>query len=440
MNIYSTSLLTIFFLIIFLGCYVLLLDIRDKTFQLFFLMAVIIGLWNLFASLVFISETEEVVWRRIRIGTIPAILLAPTIFWFVVSLTGGHLTGWLLLVIYGISVPLHYINWNSFLVFDRVMRTDRVWSFHFNFTSPWIYYWIIYYNLMLVFSLYHLHRWKRKTHSKRAKRQAHTIFITLLVFVVAALIGDYVLFPMVRFPPLSPAYFIIFLVGTCYAIIKFRFFSLTHITVNRDILQNLDEIVILLDEEKNISLINRRAEIFLGLNSVRDVLEKSVTSIFEGSNTFNMELLRLLRGRIKSFSCLLKTKLERESKIVNVSVSLVRDGANEALGILLVGNEILGVRDFVTSYHISNREWETIHYLLQGVSNRRIAQCMGISERTVKAHIKHIYEKLKITTRIQLLNILKEFNIVPLSDRESRLSGENLRLLGASRLESPTKN
>ena len=39
---------------------------------------------------------------------------------------------------------------------------------------------------------------------------------------------------------------------------------------------------------------------------------------------------------------------------------------------------------------------------LMGMSNRDIAQHLGISKRTVGAHLEHIFGKLGITSRVQL--------------------------------------
>ncbi len=42
---------------------------------------------------------------------------------------------------------------------------------------------------------------------------------------------------------------------------------------------------------------------------------------------------------------------------------------------------------------LTNREKDVIKLLLEGKSNREIAECLSISVHTVKAHLEHIYEK-----------------------------------------------
>jgi DNA-binding CsgD family transcriptional regulator len=49
------------------------------------------------------------------------------------------------------------------------------------------------------------------------------------------------------------------------------------------------------------------------------------------------------------------------------------------------------------------RETEVLRELEEGYTNREIAQCLFISEATVKAHLRHIYEKFGVRTRAELL-------------------------------------
>lgn len=52
---------------------------------------------------------------------------------------------------------------------------------------------------------------------------------------------------------------------------------------------------------------------------------------------------------------------------------------------------------------LSNREWEVIKLLLQGKSNKLIALSLGISDRTVEFHLKNIYAKFQVSSRIELI-------------------------------------
>lgn len=52
---------------------------------------------------------------------------------------------------------------------------------------------------------------------------------------------------------------------------------------------------------------------------------------------------------------------------------------------------------------LSRREKEVVTLLLQGKSNKQIALLLGVSERTVEFHLKNIYAKLQVSSRVELI-------------------------------------
>ena len=52
---------------------------------------------------------------------------------------------------------------------------------------------------------------------------------------------------------------------------------------------------------------------------------------------------------------------------------------------------------------LTNREWDVLKLLLQGKSNKLIASSLGISDRTVEFHLKNIYAKFQVSSRIELI-------------------------------------
>lgn len=63
----------------------------------------------------------------------------------------------------------------------------------------------------------------------------------------------------------------------------------------------------------------------------------------------------------------------------------------------------LRIEDLSTSYGLTQREIEVLHLLAQGKTNAQIGQDMFIAEGTVKAHVQHIYQKLDVHSRKELL-------------------------------------
>jgi len=75
---------------------------------------------------------------------------------------------------------------------------------------------------------------------------------------------------------------------------------------------------------------------------------------------------------------------------------------------ILIVMEVMGRRERVAQqvqkrFHLTNREQTVVQNLAKGFTNKEIATALGITEPTVKAHIKHIMEKTKCTTRTGII-------------------------------------
>lgn len=57
--------------------------------------------------------------------------------------------------------------------------------------------------------------------------------------------------------------------------------------------------------------------------------------------------------------------------------------------------------------NISDREKEIIDLLIEGKSNREIGDVLFISYNTVKTHIRNIYRKLEVSSKLQLLYVIR---------------------------------
>lgn len=67
---------------------------------------------------------------------------------------------------------------------------------------------------------------------------------------------------------------------------------------------------------------------------------------------------------------------------------------------------------------LSRRENEVLGLLLQGKSNKQIALSLGVSQHTVEFHLKNIYAKLQVNSRIEL--ILKLGEVAGVDDENLR--------------------
>lgn len=58
------------------------------------------------------------------------------------------------------------------------------------------------------------------------------------------------------------------------------------------------------------------------------------------------------------------------------------------------------------NYNMTSREIELVGYVFRGKTNEEIADSLTISNNTVKKHLSHIYEKLSISSRSQLIQFI----------------------------------
>ncbi len=51
-------------------------------------------------------------------------------------------------------------------------------------------------------------------------------------------------------------------------------------------------------------------------------------------------------------------------------------------------------------------------FLANGVSNKEMAQRLFVSENTVKFHLKNVYSKLGVVTRLQAINAARQLGFI----------------------------
>jgi DNA-binding NarL/FixJ family response regulator len=68
----------------------------------------------------------------------------------------------------------------------------------------------------------------------------------------------------------------------------------------------------------------------------------------------------------------------------------------------------------VTRVQLTPRELSTLRLLADGKANKEIANELGISERTVKTHLGHLFEKLGVTSRTEAVKVATRRGLVRL--------------------------
>jgi two-component system NarL family response regulator len=68
----------------------------------------------------------------------------------------------------------------------------------------------------------------------------------------------------------------------------------------------------------------------------------------------------------------------------------------------------------VTRVQLTPRELSALQLMADGKANKEIANALGISERTVKTHLGHLFEKLSVTSRTEAIKVATRRGLVRL--------------------------
>jgi DNA-binding CsgD family transcriptional regulator len=103
--------------------------------------------------------------------------------------------------------------------------------------------------------------------------------------------------------------------------------------------------------------------------------------------------------------------LSGRRKYVGLAIPLAkwrRPPAEAAVAVVLERNGVASWRaaDVSESFHLTERERKVVELLIQGLTNKEIAERMNISPNTVRAFIRMVMGKLGVSTRSGIVGIV----------------------------------
>ncbi|MET0401596.1 MAG: helix-turn-helix transcriptional regulator, partial [Cystobacter sp.] len=67
---------------------------------------------------------------------------------------------------------------------------------------------------------------------------------------------------------------------------------------------------------------------------------------------------------------------------------------------------------------LTHRELEVLKMVAKGSDNLQIAARLGITERTVKAHVSNLYRKLDVQNRVEMAMVIHQANTQELPEND----------------------
>jgi two-component system, NarL family, response regulator len=155
-------------------------------------------------------------------------------------------------------------------------------------------------------------------------------------------------------------------------------------------------------------LIDLRMPVMDGIATVSDIRSKLPQASLVVVTTYECEedIYRALRAGARGFML--------KNAAVEELVECVRVVAGGGTWIPPAVGAKLAKR--VTNRELTPRELQVLETIVMGKSNKEVGVVFNITEATVKVHVTHILEKLKVTGRTEAINVAIKRGLVRLSD------------------------
>ena len=158
--------------------------------------------------------------------------------------------------------------------------------------------------------------------------------------------------------------------------------------------------------QPDVTLLDLRMPVMEGVEVVRQIRERDPRARFIILTTYDTddEISRALKAGAKAYVL--------KDISADDLVGCIRD--------VLAGKTYLApavaakLAEGVTRVQLTPREMATLRSLAEGKANKEIANELDISERTVKTHLAHLFEKLGVTSRTEAVKVATRRGLVRL--------------------------
>ena len=154
----------------------------------------------------------------------------------------------------------------------------------------------------------------------------------------------------------------------------------------------------------DIALLDLRMPVMEGVEAVRQIRQRDPNARVIVLTTYDTddEISRALKAGAKAY----------------VLKDISADGLIACIRDVLAGKTYLApaaaakLAEGVSRVQLTPREMATLKLLADGKSNKEIGNELDISERTVKTHLAHLFEKLAVTSRTEAVKVATHRGLV----------------------------
>ena len=157
----------------------------------------------------------------------------------------------------------------------------------------------------------------------------------------------------------------------------------------------------------DVTLLDLRMPVMEGVEAVRQIRERDPLAKVIVLTTYDTDedISRALKAGAKAYV------------LKDISADLLIECIHDVLAgkTYLAPQAAAKLAEGVTRVQLTPRELGTLRLIADGKSNKEIANELGISERTVKTHLGHLFEKLGVTSRTEAVKIAMRRGLVRLN-------------------------
>jgi PAS domain S-box-containing protein len=329
------------------------------------------GIWSFSVIFIHNSHSSKNIARLfLNISSLGWVGFSSFFLLFILVFTGKRKVlkkKWLYLLLFGTPLVFIYKQWSGYIFVDLI-KAYYGWQPLYG-ASSWPYLFLFYYLSFMGTGLYINLNFMRNTQNTGLKKQAKIIFITVFITLVLGTFTD-VIFPLSNIhviPHIADSIILIWAFGVVYAMVKYKFLTITPATAASNIISTMFDCLMLLNLEGNIVTVNKATLNLLGYNE-DELKGASVNILFTKEELKNGLVRKIVNERdLENKDFVLKTKKGKEIPVI-LSSSILRDNAGMPGGIVCVAKDI-SERKKLEEEILKSKKLESIGILAGGIAH-----------------------------------------------------------------------
>ncbi|MFW6275399.1 MAG: histidine kinase dimerization/phosphoacceptor domain -containing protein [bacterium] len=299
MNFFSIISAILFLLYLELGLYVVLKNKRSNTSIYFFLLSLCFSIYSFAYIFVYSANTPEAASRWDSFASVGYCLFPAFMALFHKQINDPNsFKKWhipVFVILFSTGFFLSAAALLDFWKAEKIIMGKHSWHFVHNPKDIFYYVFYLYLFLSTILTFYFLAQWRKKIEDKYELVQYRLTFYPLISFLILGIFFD-IIGPhinLTEIPNIGHITSLPWIIGISIGILKFRFISNLEYIVANKVINEINQIVIFINNRKNIIKTNPYTQILLGEDQ-KSILKKNILRFFRDQKQFDEHLRKTM--------------------------------------------------------------------------------------------------------------------------------------------------